>query len=107
MKTLNLYYVYDKVGETTVTSVIPASSHLTAALGFRNAYITNKENKLNYKNLKLKCCGSLDIQFNGELRQSETFPDFSLDGGEVIEYIRDQINEKGLDDGFLDDEEET
>lgn len=106
MKNLYLYYVYDKVGETAVSSVIPASSHLTACLGFMNAYIKNKESKLSYKNLKLVCCGSLDIQFSGEMRQSETFPDFKLDGSEVIGYIKEQMLAKGLDDGFIDEEDE-
>lgn len=104
MKYLNLYYVYDKLECKCITNVIPASSHLTAALGFMNAYIKNKESKIPYKNLSLKCCGKLKVTENGEYIQDIGYDEFCLDGKDVVEYIRAQINENGLDDGFIDEE---
>lgn len=106
MKTINLYYVYDGINERAITSVIPSSSHLVAALGFRNSYITNKENKIPYKNLKLVCCGKLIVQENGCFKQDVSYEDWKLNGDEVISYIRQEIADRGLDDGFLDEEDE-
>ena len=106
MRFLNLYYVYDKLEQKCITTILPASSHLTAALGFMNAYIKNKENKIPYKNLSLKCCGKLKVLENGEYVQEIGYDEFYLDGKDVIEFIRQQINENGLDDGFIDEEDE-
>ena len=106
MKKLNLYYVFDNVGETVVTGVIPASSHLTAALGFRNAYIQNKKSELNYKNLTLVCCDTLQVDDKGEYHRADSVDQFILDGNKIIDFIREQIQAKGLDDEFLDEEVE-
>ena len=105
MKNINLYYVFDKLENKTITTVLPASSHLTAALGFMNAYIKNKESKIPYKNLSLRCCGKLLVLENGEYKQDVDYDKFELDGKDCIEFIRSQIQENGLDDGFLDEEE--
>lgn len=106
MKTINLYYVLDRINDRSITQVIPASSHLTACLGFRNSYIVNKENKIPYKNLKLVCCGRLLVTENGGFKQDVSYEDWDINGSEVIDYIRQEISNRGLDDDFLDEENE-
>ena len=106
MKTINMYYVKDMVEEKCITTLLPASNHLTACLGFRNAYITNTENKIPYKNLKMICCGQFLVNENGEYTQDVSYPHWELSGSEIIGFIREQIADKGLDDGFLDEEDD-
>ena len=106
MKTINLYYVLDRLNNTAITSIIPASEHLTACLGFRNSYILNKENKIPYKNLSLVCCGQLNVLENGAYKQNVSYEDWSISGSEVIDFIREEIANRGLDDGFLDEEDD-
>lgn len=57
MKKLCLYQVFDNIGQSAITSIIPSTNDLTAALGFRNAYIKEKDpqkNPFGFKTLDLK-----------------------------------------------------
>lgn len=107
MKKLELFYVYDTINECAITSVIPQNNLLTAALGFRDAYIKNKKSPYNYQQLELVNFGWLDVDVNtGELHQGcNVTAETRLSGKEVMNYIADELKKRGIDDVF--DEEEV
>lgn len=103
MKTLNLYYVYDTINETSVTGIIPVSNHLTAALGFRDSYIKDKKSPYNYQQLQLKQFATVEINLDGEYGNVKN-EGWVLSGKEVMDYITSELKARGIDDLF--DEEE-
>lgn len=106
MKTLNLYYVYDTINETSVTGPIPVNNHLTAAIGFRDSYIKNKKSPYNYQQLQLVYFGFLNVDENGEFSiNTQSVEIKRLSGKEVMEYISSELKARGIDDLF--DEEEV
>lgn len=108
MKTIRLYQVFDNVGQTTITNIIPAANNITAALGFRNAYIAEKDplkNPYHYQALDLICVAQLEIDENG-LVTKVTEAEWKKEGSSIMQYIKDEMAARGVDDFILDDEEE-
>lgn len=108
MKKLNLYQVYDNVGQSTITSIIPAVNDLTACLGFRNAYIQEKnpqKNPYQYKALDLKKVAELEVDESG-LVVSCLPAKWNIAGSEVIQFIQEEMQRLGVDDFILDDDDE-
>lgn len=108
MKTIRLYQVFDNVGQTTITGIIPAANNLTAALGFRNAYIQEKDpqkNPYHYQALDLICVAQLELDENG-LVKKVTEAEWKKEGSSINNYIRDEMTARGVDDFILDDDEE-
>lgn len=111
MKTMGFYQVIDHVGGCAITQLIPATNRLTAALGFRNAYMLEKDktkNPYQYKALELVEIGIADLNEDGTmyLHQSPADP-WSLPGKDVIEFIKSEMATRGVDDFILDDDKET
>lgn len=108
MKKLNLYQVYDNVGQSAITSIIPAVNDLTAALGFRNAYIQEKnpqKNPYQYKALDLKKVAELEVDESG-IVVSCIPAKWTIAGNEVMNFIQQEMQRLGVDDFILDDEKE-
>lgn len=108
MKKLNLYQVFDNVGQSTITSIIPASNDLTAALGFRNAYIQEKnpqKNPYKYKALDLKKVAELEVDESG-LVISCLPAKWTIAGSEIMNFIQSEMQRLGVDDFLLDEENE-
>lgn len=109
MKTMELYQVYDNVGQSVITGIIPAANKLTACLGFRNAYISEKNKQKNpyqYKALDLIKVANLEMNEDG-LVQKATSAEWTISGGEVMKFIQEEMTARGVDDFILDDEEEN
>lgn len=105
MKTINLYYIYDKVGETAISGIIPVTNDLTAAIGFRDAYIKNPKTSINYKQLELVHFGFVYVDENGQFTISaETVEKRRIPGNEIMNVISDGMHELGIDDDFVDEE---
>lgn len=107
MKKLNLYQVFDNVGQSAITSIIPAVNDLTAALGFRNAYIQEKpaENPYQYKALDLKKVAELEVDESG-IVVSCIPAKWTIAGNEVMNFIQTEMQNLGVDDFILDNEKE-
>ena len=108
MKQLGLYQVFDNVGKSTITGVIPAVNNLTAALGFRNAYIAEKDPKKNpykYKALDLIKVANMELNDDG-LVVKVTAADWTIQGNAVMDFIQSEMQALGVDDFILDDEKE-
>lgn len=108
MKTMELYQVFDNVGMTTITGILPAANKLTAALGFRNAYILEKnpqKNPYQYKALDLIKVANLELNDDG-LVVKATSAEWSISGSEIMNFIQDEMKARGVDDFILDEDEE-
>lgn len=108
MKKLNLYYVYDNVGETVITDIIPAPNDLVALIGFRDHFIKNPNQKMpyNYKALDLVRFAKLNIDEDGCFTISTLPPDTEIKrviGSEVMSQIELMSEELGIKDDILDD----
>lgn len=111
MKKLFLYQVYDNVGQCAITSLIPASNDLTALLGFRDAYISNKNKQQNpyfYQALDLFKFAELIQDDDGVLHLGAPISSnednlLVAHGSEVMKLISEQLSEFGIDDKCLDD----
>ena len=112
MKTLRLYQVYDNVGQVAITGIIPAQNDLTALIGFRTAYIDNKDKKTNpyyYQALDLFLVDELIQDDDGMLRHSNNLvnndekPCLICSGKDVINRIQDELSQYGITDPVLDD----
>lgn len=112
MKTTGFYQVFDNVGGTAITGLIPAQNRLTAALGFRNAYMNEKDITKNpyartYKALDLIEVTIADVNEDGTLYVHQSGTDnWTLSGKEVINFIQDEMAARGVDDFILDDAKE-
>lgn len=107
MKKLNLFYVYDNIGCTAITGIIPANNYLTAALGFKNAYVDNKDKKTNpynYKGLTLVCIGDVNVDSDGAMTFGEKIT-WEMSGKDIIDFINDEFKARGMDDEFVNEEE--
>lgn len=110
MKTMCLFQVYDNVGQTFITNIIPSANRLTAALGFRNSYIQEKDPAKNpyaraYKALELVEVAVCDVLDNGQFTNFKQ-SDWTCKGSEIIELIRDEMAARDVDDFILDEENE-
>lgn len=108
MKKLSLYQVFDNVGQSAITSIIPAVNDLTAALGFRNAYILEKnpqKNPYQYKALDLKKVAELEVDESG-IVVSCLPAKWTIAGNQVMSFIQEEMQRLGVDDFILDDEKE-
>lgn len=108
MKKLSLYQVFDNVGQSAITSIIPAVNDLTAALGFRNAYILEKnpqKNPYQYKALDLKKVAELEVDESG-IVVSCLPAKWTIAGNQVMNFIQEEMQRLGVDDFILDDEKE-
>lgn len=106
MKKLNLYYVYDNVGETCIAGPIPAANDLVAAIGFRDAYINGK-NKLpyNYTALDLVRFARFKVDEDGCMEMSCEPQDTCIkriQGSEIMDFIKLESEQLGLKDNLLD-----
>lgn len=110
MKTMSFFQVVDRVGGCAITQLIPAQNRLTAALGFRNAYIQEKDpqkNPYGYKALDLVEVAIADVQEDGLLYIHQSPAEmWSLSGKDVIDFITQEMKNRGVDDFILDDEKE-
>lgn len=110
MKTMAFFQVIDNVGGCAITQLIPASNRLTAALGFRNAYITQKDKQKNpymYQALELVEIGIADINDDGTMFLHQSPADmWSISGKNIMQFIQDEMKSRGVDDFVLDDDEE-
>lgn len=104
MKTLNLYYVFDKIGQTQIAGPIPAANDFVAALGFRDTFIKNKKGPYNFKALQLVRFGTINVDENGCFSIPEQSKS-TIEGAEVMDFINEKCNEYGIDDDLVDDEE--
>lgn len=111
MKTLGFYQVIDNVGGCAITQLIPAQNRLTAALGFRNAYMLEKDpakNPYQYKALELIEVTIADIQDDGMMYVHQSPSEmWSISGKDIINFIQDEMKERGVDDFILDDDKEN
>lgn len=111
MKTLGFYQVIDNVGGCAITQLIPAQNRLTAALGFRNAYMLEKDktkNPYQYKALELVEVTIADIQDDGMMYVHQSPSDmWSISGKDIIAFIEEEMKARGVDDFILDDDKET
>lgn len=108
MKKLNLYQVFDNIGQSAITSIIPTVNDLTAALGFRNSYIQEKnpqKNPYQYKALDLKKVAELEVDESG-IVVSCLPAKWTIAGNEVMNFIQQEMQRLGVDDFILDDEKE-
>lgn len=115
MKTTAFYQVFDNVGGMAITGLIPAQNRLTAALGFRNAYMVEKDFNKNpyaktYKALELIEVTFADINEDGTYFVHESPADmannWTLKGSDVISFIQQEMANRGVDDFILDDDKE-
>lgn len=108
MKLQRIYQVYDSVGQTAITGIIPQNNNLTAALGFYNAYIKEKDpikNPYQYKALDLICVANFEIDEDGIV--SKVNPaDWTCSGKDIVKFIQDEMAARGVDDFILDDGDE-
>lgn len=108
MKKLNLYYVYDNVGETVITDIIPAPNDLVALIGFRDHFIKSPNQKMpyNYKALDLVRFARLNVDEDGCLSISTLPSDTEIKriiGADVMSQIELMSEELGIKDDILDD----
>lgn len=111
MKTTGFYQVFDNVGGTAITGLIPAQNRLTAALGFRNAYMMEKDINKNpysktYKALDLIEVTIADVNDDGTMYIHQSGTDnWTLSGKDVINFIQEEMSARGVDDFILDDDD--
>lgn len=106
MKTLNLYYVFDKIGNCQIAGPMPADNDFIAALGFRDSFIKNKKTPYSYKALQLVKFGTINVDENGCFsipQQSNS----RIEGAEIMNFINEKCLEYGIDDDLPDTEEKT
>lgn len=110
MKTVGFYQVMDNVGGCAITQLIPAANRLTAALGFRNAYIQEKDkmkNPFQYKALELVEVTIADVNDDGSLYVHQTPNDcWSIRGNDIMSFISNEMKARGVDDFIVDDDQE-
>lgn len=110
MKTVGFYQVMDNVGGCAITQLIPAANRLTAALGFRNAYIQQKDpqkNPYQYKALELIEVCIADVQDDGMLFVHQTPTEcWSIRGSEIMSFITQEMKDRGVDDFIVDDDKQ-
>lgn len=110
MKTVGFYQVMDNVGGCAITQLIPSSNRLTAALGFRDAYIQQKDpqkNPYQYKALELIEVCIADVEDDGMLYVHQTPTEcWSIRGSEIMNFISDEMKNRGVDDFIVDDDKE-
>lgn len=107
MKKLGLYYVFDRIDDTAITPVITSTNDLTAALGFRNAYIANKQTKLNYQSLQLVHFGQVFVDEEGRFTVDVDFKDKSIiQGSDIMTFIQSEMTARGIKDDFLEEDKE-
>lgn len=105
MKTINLYYVFDKVGQTQVAGPLPAANDFVAALGFRDNFIKNKKTLYSYKALQLVKFGTINVDENGCFSIPEQSSS-RIEGAEIMNFISEKCLEYGIDDELPDDVKE-
>lgn len=104
MKKLELYYVYDTIGDCAITGPIPVANQLVACIGFRDSFIKKSDSPYNYKALKLIKFGVLDVDSNGNLSISETFKvKNEINGSEIMDLIAAEMQARGVDDNLVDE----
>ena len=108
MKTLNLYYVYDKIGKCQIAGPIPADNDFVAALGFRDSFINNKAKNIpySYKALQLVKFGTINVDENGCFSIPEQSNSL-IEGSEIMDFIIEQCLQYGIDDNLPDDIKEV
>lgn len=108
MKNLGLYQVWDSIGETAITGIIPAANNLVAALGFMNSYIKEKDpmkNPYNFKTLQLYRVAILDMDDDGFVADANS-DTWYCEGKDIVKFIQDEMAARGVDDFILDDDKE-
>lgn len=105
MKKLNLYYVYDNVGDMTIAGPVPAANDLVALIGFRDSYIKNPKLPYSYKSLDLVRFAQVEVNENGRLSMAEKSDNdvCTFKGAEVMGTISVLSAELGIDDDLLDE----
>lgn len=107
MKKLNMYYVYDHVGETVIAGPIPAANDLVALIGFRDAYIKERPKNMPYNHtaLELVRFATYNIDSKGcfYLAESEKVTYY---GKEVMQKISEMCTEIGVDDPLVEEPKE-
>ena len=105
MKKMGFYYVYDVINEVAITTVICMPNNLTAAIGFRDTYIKKNNSGINYKQLQLIKFANCDVTENGMFDKTER-DDFTLKGNEIMDFISSELQKRGIEDNFVEDEKE-
>ena len=106
MKKLQLFYVFDTIGNSAITGPIPMVNDLVAWVSFRDNFIQKKESPYNYKALELVKFGTLEEDSNGELKCSpEQREVIRYSGKDIMSLISAELKERGIDDQFIDEED--
>lgn len=106
MKSISLFQVFDNIGQRYITEPIPCVNKLTAALGFFNSYIKEKDknkNPFSFKALRLDCLCTFETDSIGKWH-SPVMSDWSCDGKDIKNFISSEMAALGVDD-FFDSEE--
>lgn len=110
MKSINFYYIYDNIGETVIgDKPFFAPNDLSAAICFRDSFITNKKSQFNYEALDLVKFAKADINPDGEYLISLNEKDVKTvrwTGKEIMSFISEQCAELGINDNLIEDEEQ-
>lgn len=106
MKKLQLFYVFDTIGNSAITGLIPMVNDLVAWVSFRDNFIQKKDSPYNYKALELVKFGTVEMDSNGELTCSPQKNEvIRYSGKDIMALISAELKERGIDDNLIDEEE--
>lgn len=103
MNKIQLYYVKSRTENCVISPMIPCSNDLTAAVGFANAYIKEKDpikNPYDYRELDLIRFAVIDE--SPDAMNISTTTHHVLKGSEVFDFVNDAMKKRGIDDYFID-----
>lgn len=107
MRKLQLFYVFDTIGNSAITGPIPLVNDMVAWVSFRDNFINKKDSPYNYKALELVKFGTIEEDSNGELKVSPNqFERIRYSGKEIISLISADLKERGIEDNLIDEENE-
>lgn len=99
-----VYGVRDFVNKVSIVDFVICNNDLTAALGFYNSFIKQKNpNVVSYKMLELYCLGGLHDD-DGK-NDFYTLPEyFTCKGSDIVDFIQSEYDRLGIDDDFVEEE---
>ena len=100
---IQLYYVRSITDNCIISPMIPQMNDLTAAIGFAQAYIKEKDplkNPYDYKELELVRFAVIESTI-GEMAVTTTTKHV-LKGSQVFDFVNEAMKKRGIDDFFVD-----
>lgn len=108
MRKFFLFQIFDNIGMTAISDLVPANNTLTAAMRFKKSFIDQKDplkNPYQYKALDLVLVACCEEDENGVVQKIDTSCRKEFKGVDIPKIISDEMAARGVDDYVMDTEE--